>query len=221
LMPSLILKGFGERMVMSFFMTMFALAQRPWRVSDAKTKDFIGVGAFNLIRREVYEKLGTYQAFRMEVLDDLKMGQDIKHAGFAQRAAFGHGLVKLRWGRGAFGILGNMTKNLFALVRFRVWLALAMVAAMLFFGIGPFVGLFLASGMTKIGYIVSILAIFGLYANMSQFNEIPLVYALTYPVSCVLIMFAILRSTVLALVRGGIIWRGTKYPLRELREHIR
>jgi len=36
------------------------------------------VGAFNLVRRSTYEAVGTYQALRMEVLDDMKLGKVIK-----------------------------------------------------------------------------------------------------------------------------------------------
>jgi hypothetical protein len=42
-------------------------------------------------------------------------------------------------------------------------------------------------------------------------------YALAMPLSAVLVSYTALRSTVVTLVRGGIRWRGTFYPLSELR----
>ncbi len=61
------------------------------------------MGAFNLIRRSVYEAVGTYEALRMEVLDDMKLGKVVKNAGFAQRNVFGGDLISIRWARGAMG----------------------------------------------------------------------------------------------------------------------
>ena len=56
LFPTMVMKSAGERMMMAFFQSQFVFAHRPWKVADPKSRDSIGVGAFNLIRREVYER---------------------------------------------------------------------------------------------------------------------------------------------------------------------
>ena len=89
LFPQMIMKTPGEYMMIAFFQTMFVFGHRPWKVADPKSRDHMGVGAFNLIRRNVYEAVGTYEALRMEVLDDMKLGKVVKNAGFAQRNVFG------------------------------------------------------------------------------------------------------------------------------------
>ncbi len=105
LFPRMIMKRPGEKMMIAFFQTLFVFGHRPWKVADPKTKDHIGVGAFNMIRRTVYEALGTYQALRFDVLDDMKLGKVVKNAGYAQRNVFGdesdfHPLGERRVGRG-------------------------------------------------------------------------------------------------------------------------
>ena len=70
------------------------------------------MGAFNLIRRPVYEALGGYAELRMEVLEDMRLGFRAKREGYAQRVAFGKDLVRIRWAESAWGILNNLTKNL-------------------------------------------------------------------------------------------------------------
>src|SRR5271170_4547775 len=87
--PQMIMKRPGEFMMIAFFQTMFVFGHRPWKVADPKSKDHMGVGAFNLIRRSAYEAVGTYEALRMEVLDDMKLGKVVKNAGLAQRNVFG------------------------------------------------------------------------------------------------------------------------------------
>jgi len=89
LFPRMIMKQPGEKMMTAFFQTLFVFGPRPWKVADPRTRDHMGVGAFNLIRRRVYEAVGAYQALRMEILDDMKLGKVVKNAGYAQRNAFG------------------------------------------------------------------------------------------------------------------------------------
>src|SRR5260370_811868 len=85
LFPRMIMKGPGERMMIAFFQVLFVFGRRPWKVADPKARDHMGVGAFNLVRRPVYDAVGTYRALRMEVLDDMKLGKVIKNASFGQR----------------------------------------------------------------------------------------------------------------------------------------
>src|SRR5580704_15029432 len=109
LFPRMIMKRPGEYMMIAFFQTMFMFGHRPWKVADPKARDHMGVGAFNLIRRGVYEAVGTYEALRMEVLDDMKLGKVVKNAGFAQRNVFGSDLISIRWANGAMGVVNNLT----------------------------------------------------------------------------------------------------------------
>ena len=55
LFPRMIMKRPGEKMMIAFFQTLFVFGHRPWKVADPKTRDHIGVGAFNMVRRKVYE----------------------------------------------------------------------------------------------------------------------------------------------------------------------
>ena len=130
-------------MLIGFFQSVSALAGRPWKIADPKaTKDYIGVGAFNLIRRPVYEALGGYAELRMEVLEDMRLGFRAKREGYAQRVAFGKDLVRIRWAESAWGILNNLTKNLYSTFRFRTSLLLAACVGMLLMCLTPFVALF-------------------------------------------------------------------------------
>ncbi|HUS20120.1 MAG TPA: glycosyltransferase family 2 protein, partial [Terriglobales bacterium] len=67
LYPTMLFNRRGEKMMVSFFHAMLSFIHRPWKVSDPKALDHVGVGAFNLIRRSAYQALGTYKAMRMEV----------------------------------------------------------------------------------------------------------------------------------------------------------
>jgi hypothetical protein len=52
---------------------------------------------------------------------------------------------------------------------------------------------------------------------MSFHSSVPPYYFLLHPVSTVLFVYTMLRSMIVTLWRGGVVWRGTKYDLEELK----
>jgi len=218
LFPRMIMKRPGEYMMIAFFQTMFMFGHRPWKVADPSTDDHMGVGAFNLVRRRVYDAVGTYEALRMEVLDDMKLGKVVKKAGFAQRNVFGGDLISIRWAKGAMGVVNNLTKNFFAVLSFQWWRTVISAFGLAFLNFGPFLGVFLAHGWVRIPYAVALGSMFLIYIGMSWRSSVPPYYFLLHPVSTGLFIYTLLRSMVLTLWNDGIEWRGTKYPLDELRK---
>ena len=217
LFPRMIMKRPGERMMIAFFQALFVFGHRPWKVADPGAQDHMGVGAFNMIRRPVYEAVGTYRALRMEVLDDMKLGKVVKNAGYAQRNVFGEDLISLHWAKGAFGIVNNLTKNFFAVLSFQWPRTVASVLGLAFLNLGPFLGVCLAHGWARLPYAVALLSLFGIYWGMARLSDVAPYYFFLHPVSTTLFMYTLVRSMVLTIRQGGIVWRGTKYPLEELR----
>jgi glycosyltransferase involved in cell wall biosynthesis len=218
LFPRMIMKRPGEYMMIAFFQTMFMFGHRPWKVADPSTDDHMGVGAFNLVRRRVYDAVGTYERLRMEVLDDMKLGKVVKKAGFAQRNVFGGDLISIRWAKGAMGIVNNLTKNFFAVLSFQWWRTVISAFGLAFLNFGPFLGVFLAHGWARVPYAVALGSMFAIYVGMSWRSHVPAYYFLLHPVSTTLFIYTLLRSMTLTLWNDGIEWRGTKYPLEELRK---
>lgn len=218
LFPRMIMKSPGERMMIAFFQTLFVFGHRPWKVADPKTKDHMGVGAFNLIRRRVYDAVGTYKALRFEVLDDMKLGKIVKNAGYAQRNVYGADLISLRWVQTAMGMVRNLTKNFFAIMSFQWWRVVLSAVALLFLNLMPFVGIVFARGWERLPYAVALLSIFGIYVGMSWESDIPAYYFVLHPIGSALFVYIMLRSMTLTLARGGVVWRDTFYPLEALRK---
>jgi glycosyltransferase involved in cell wall biosynthesis len=205
LFPRMIMKRPGEFMMIAFFQTMFMFGHRPWKVADPSTDDHMGVGAFNLVRRRVYDAVGTYQALRMEVLDDMKLGKVVKKAGFAQRNVFGRDLISIRWAHGAMGVVENLTKNFFAVLSFQWWRTLISAFGLAFLNFGPFLGVFLAPGWARVPYAVALGSILVIYVGMSWRSAVPPYYFLLHPVSTALFIYTLLRSMALTLWNDGIV----------------
>jgi cellulose synthase/poly-beta-1,6-N-acetylglucosamine synthase-like glycosyltransferase len=220
LFPRMIMKRPGEKMMIAFFQTLFVFGHRPWKVADPKAKDHMGVGAFNLVRRSVYDRIGTYQALRFEVLDDMKLGKIVKNAGYRQHVVFGEDLISIHWAKGALGVVNNLTKNFFAVLSFQWWRAVLSACGLAFLNLLPFLGVWLAHGWARLPYAMALLCMFLIYAGMSMKSSVPPYYFFLHPISTALFLYITMRSTLLTLGRGGVVWRGTFYPLEELRRGL-
>ncbi len=220
LLPRVLMKRPGEKMMVGFFQLLFVFGHRPWKVADPKAKDHVGVGAFNLVRRSTYEAIGTYDRLRFEVVDDMKFGKVIKNSGFRQRVVLGDDLIAIRWALGARGVVNNLTKNFFAVMSFQVWRAVGGSVVLAILNLTPFLGAILVHGWARVPYLVTLTSMFALYAGLWRRDKIGPWYFFLHPVSTVLIIYTVLRSMCVTLWNGGVVWRGTFYPLEELRKGL-
>jgi hypothetical protein len=171
-----------------------------------------------MVRADVYRAMGGFEALRMEVLEDLRFGFEVKRQGYRQRVAFGRDLVRVRWAIGLMGVIRNITKNFFAVFRFRVAVTLVASGALCLLCLGPFVACAGGRAMCVPALIVlTMLAL--LYRYYRRFTGIATAYAITFPVAACFVVYAVLRSMVVTLARRGVQWRGTLYPLSELRKN--
>jgi glycosyltransferase involved in cell wall biosynthesis len=84
LLPTTLIHRWDEAAILGFFQTFSLWGARPWRIPDPNSKrDAIGIGAFNLLRREAYQQIGGFESLRMEIVEDVGLGRRIKRAGLA------------------------------------------------------------------------------------------------------------------------------------------
>jgi glycosyltransferase involved in cell wall biosynthesis len=215
---SLDFEGGFEQAVFAAFQALAGWSNRLWKVADPDAWDFFGAGGFNMVRREVYERVGGVEALRMEVIEDLRMGWKIKRAGFASHVVLGPGLARIHWIKGALGIVGLLEKNGFAAMRYRVGLTLLGSIGFVVQIVLPLLAIPMGGWAAVAGVLTYFCIGLAFLANRRVTQVSPWLAALFAPATAIL-LFALLRSMVLTLYRGGVVWRGTKYPLDELRRH--
>ena len=216
--PTLILKTVGEAAVLAAADGLAEWVIRLWKVSDPHARDFVGVGSFNLVRREIYERVGGFEVLRMEVVDDLRFGWLIKRAGYLQCVATGPGLVRVRWLHGALSIFHLVEKNAFAVYRFRLGLSLLVCLGLVVQVILPLAAIATGGWAAVAGLLIFASIALSYHANRRVTGVSPWVAAF-FTLAVAIVLVALMRSIVLALVRRGVVWRGTFYPLAELRRH--
>jgi cellulose synthase/poly-beta-1,6-N-acetylglucosamine synthase-like glycosyltransferase len=212
--------SFWEITAISFFGMGFVLGTQPWRVSNPHSPAYMGVGAFNMVRRSVYEKMGTHQRLRMEVIDDMKLGKLVKQTGFRSGIAVSQNSVRVRWHDGFGAIVQGVTKNMFAGFQFKIGFALFGIAGMALISIVPFVALFFTHGWAQLAAAVCVATSMALQGLLLMETDVSPFYGITHPLGAAVFIYMVLRSMFITLRQGGIIWRGTFYPLEKLKRGI-
>ena len=219
LAPELVSEGAALKSFVAAFVLVFETTQRPWRVSNPQAKEAVGVGAFNLVRREAYGSAGTHRAIRMRPDDDLKLGRILKDAGFRQGVAYGIGSVRVEWHKTLAGAVKGLEKSMFPGVDYRLSTALLACLALFATNVLPFFGaVFARRPATRLLFTADVVGVFAMYARGGRRSGTPAYFAALHPFGAAALIFAMLRSTILTLARGGIEWRGTFYPLDELKD---
>ncbi len=218
LVPTVILKKFTEAAILAVMNVLGGWTIHLWKVANPRARDSIGVGGFNLIRREVYENLGGFEAMRMEVVEDLRLGWLVKHGGYRQRIAVGPQLVRIRWIQGALGVVHLAEKNAFAVYRYRVGMTLLASLGLAVQIVWPLAAIAAGGWALAAGLLTYVSIAMTYQANRRATLASPWLALLFGPATAV-VLYALLRSMVLALVRNGVDWRGTRYPLKELRRN--
>ncbi|HKS83587.1 MAG TPA: glycosyltransferase family 2 protein [Candidatus Acidoferrales bacterium] len=217
LMANVLMDSSGEKIALTYFGFAFTLAMRPWRVSMPRTNNYVGVGAFQMIRRSTYQKLGMHRALKMEVVDDVKLGKLAKLSGARSGVGLPGNLLTVRWHAGLRNIIRGTTKNFFAAGGFRLWVTCAQILGTILLCVVPFAALPFARGWALAFAAIACAIAVVTQAGVSRAFGVEPVYALAHPIGALLMTWMVARSAFVTLRQGGIVWRGTFYPLNDLR----
>jgi len=218
-LPHFQMRGLLLQAFITYFVCWGLMILRPWKVRDPRSRRSAGVGAFNLVRATAYAKAGGHAPIRLRPDDDLKLGKILKRSGARSEVVLGTELISVEWYHSLGELITGLMKNSFSLVEYHAVLMLGGVPLYLGLGLGPLAALLLGRGALQwlAGTAVAVQLGFLLWGTWK--TRVPRPSALLYPVISVLFAWIILRALVLNLAQGGIVWRGTFYPLSELRRN--
>lgn len=220
LLASVEMRGFWETTAISYFGLGFIFGNEPWLASNPRSGRYMGVGAFQLVRRAAYEASGGHSRLRMDVIEDMKLGKLMKMSGFGSGVAVAQDMVRVRWHDGVWNVIRGVTKNMFAAVHYNPFFAAGAISLTLILSVLPFLGLGFATGWARLfAGIAACAAVLVQSAIVRSADASPL-YGLTHPLGALVFCWMMARSAIATLWRGGVVWRGTFYPLEELRKGL-
>jgi glycosyltransferase involved in cell wall biosynthesis len=213
-------EGFWDTVLLTFFGLAMHLAGESHSVSNPNSRAYLGIGAFQLVRRSAYEAVGTHQRLAMEVVDDMKLGKILKLGGFRSCVGIAVGFVAVRWHAGFRNLIRGVTKNFFAALNYSVPLAALSFTLMLLTNFAPFVGVIFGHGWIRILAAISVVIAMLFHVVVDLGAKISPLYAFTHPIGALIFCWMMLRSVVITLHQGGVVWRDTFYKLSDLKKGV-
>lgn len=225
-LPNLEMKGFWENVVQPVCSGIMMIWFNPVKVNDPSRPHAYANGAFMLMRRSVYERIGTHEAVKDEVNEDMHMAALVKAAGLQLRVVRNAGLYLVRmytslgeivrgWGRIFYGTFGTLR---------RLTISFAVLAVL---GLGPWaaalVGLLAVAAGGPAASLAGACAAVGSAAAVMQLSVIFRFYRLlgaraslawTYPLGCAVGMAALLVAMGKLRKGSAVTWRNTTYRRR-------
>ena len=226
-LPSLRSAGVWVDAVLATFLRSFLATMRPWAVEDPESSAFLGVGAFNLVRRSAFEKTPGLEWLRMETADDCGLGLMMKASGARCGVVTAFDLVYLTW-YGSLGDAARGAEKAYASVgNCRLWRILVGAVSTLAMGMAPAAGIVaavflptnpaawaLAAAAPLSAVAGGLMARWGGRTGLLRALLGPLLLG---PVVAPINAAAFIRAGLLGWWRGGMQWRGMLYPSSALR----
>ena len=214
---------FWERLVMPQIWVLLGLRFAPARVNrSARPRDAIANGQFIVFPRASYEAIGTHAAVRGYVAEDLALAQTLVRSG--RKLLFTHAepLIATRMYRGLGHLIEGWSKNVYLGGRAsfpdepvrRALVPLMLAGAMLFWLVPPVAGLAALAGVGPAApWAALAIGLSVAFWTLVSFGmQIPLAYALGYPLGAGMGLYIVLRS----VGRGArrVEWKGRVYDVR-------
>ena len=222
LAPRLVSRSFMLGAFVAFFAYAFVALWGAYLANDPNSKRGVGVGAFNLVRREAYEAIGTMAALSLRPDDDIRLGRRLRAFGFRQRVLNGREWLSVSWYPSLAAAVRGLEKSMFSSLEYRLVDAGAVVLFIISTMVWPFVGVIVLDGIDRaLLAMVVVCQLAGFLEtyrqSMGRIDARAVAQAALLPITALLFAYAIVRATYLALVTGRVTWRDTAYPLAELR----
>jgi hypothetical protein len=217
--PGLASHSIALDVLFTSIMRATAAAYQVRTVEDPRSSLAVGGGSFNLVRRAALDRTEGLSRLRLEVADDAALAQQVKRAGGRASVAGGQGMVEVAWYRSVREMMVGLEKASFSLMGgYRLSRHLVICALLALQAAAP---LLAAAGLgwswlRAVGAATVVLDV-GVAAAVCRFWRRSWIPALLVEPGDVVSAFFMARAGVVAVRRGGVQWRGTLYPLDELR----
>ena len=201
---------FWERVVQPAAVVLIRSFVAPgFLLRSPRSKVAIAAGGFILVERATYDRAGGHEAIRGRLIDDQALAESVKATGSLLVPAFAGDLVRVRMYEGLDELWRGWRKNTsVGLARGSAWPAFAAAVVGAAAAVGPWVAL--VRGPRGAG-AVGVLGQLAARIDVHAVTPAPRRYWPTLPLGVLFLCVVSLRSS-LDRLRGGVDWRGRRYP---------
>lgn len=206
--PQLELETPVERLVMPAIGALIAAIYPSDRVSAPDDPLAFANGQLILIRRSAYEAAGGHAAVASEILEDVRLAENVKRSGGVLCLADGRKIARTRMYESWSELVEGWSKNLFLLLGSNTKRAVAWALGSIVLSSIGWIALFAA------GWPIGLVAwafVLGVQMTLRKRGGAPPGWALLAPVGAVALAIVLLRSTWLHTRGREISWKGRRY----------
>jgi len=220
LLPGSEFGSFWERAVQPVIFAFIAALTRFKQVNDPKSPAAMGVGAFILVRREVYDGVGGHETLKQTILEDIGLARLVKRAGATMMIADAKKIYAIRMYHSFREIWIGWRKNVFLAMKKSIFKTFYYILCVWGFVVTPWlmVGthLWVGSGLVWQAMALSGLGLV-LITKWILCHELNLEkrYALLFPLGALVMAAIMINSMIHVLYRGQAEWRGRTYSQPE------
>ncbi len=98
-MPMLLCYDFLTKVTIPILTTFMHTRFSPLKVNNAKSRVGYFIGSYFIINRDTYEKVGTHESVKHEIIEDGALGKKVKEANFKMKMVRGETYIQAIWAR--------------------------------------------------------------------------------------------------------------------------
>ncbi len=195
------------------------------RVNDPSKKTGYFFGSFFIIKKEVYEKVGTHEGVKHEIIEDGALGKKVKDSGFKLRMVRGEHLIEAVWARSWSTLWNGLKRLMVPLYLQSNKIAIGIFIAVLFLLLMPFPFLIYSTlffddsiSFTVIliaSIISSLLVYFAGFIDAKKGLELETIYSIFAPIGSFIVVAGFFMGILQAKSNTAVSWRGRSYSMKE------
>lgn len=212
--------GFWVDTTISVVLRTLMAGGRVYQFSNPDANTSGGSGAFNLVKRSAFEKTKGFPYLKMEIIDDVSLGQQLKLSGARTLAVDGKGFVGVQWYSTFKGMMDGIGRaGIVALGNYNIWRHLGILCSGIIVDLMPYVALFWF-GVPYLPYLGGVVIAIALASAVlsNRILGLPIFPGVLLPLGHVLTVFVNIRGGLVFYKNKGIYWRGTFYSQEQLKD---
>lgn len=221
--PDVIVSGIFLKSFVNAFSMIFSLLVKPWLAKEPARNEHVGIGAFNLMKRSVYNVIGGHQTIHLRPDDDIKIGKLIKNHGFKQDIVIGKDLLKVEWYESIAQAMKGLEKNTLSGTDYKISKMFLGTFFLFMTNVYPWIGFWLGNFTAQVLFSMSLLIFLGIFIYHVRYIQSPVKShirdAFLYPIGMLIVLFIMNRACLKTYFQRAIEWRGTRYSLESLKRN--